>query len=268
LALTFADGEDVAARLGQTYQLFNWDGVSPSGTFALSSFHGWDTSQLYSTGNVTLTAALVGSTLQVHGGLVSTNLGGAGIALLKSTSATATLSGNNTYSGGTTVSGGTLIVANVNALGTGGLTIDAGATAKLQAGLSGPVELTGLTIAGGAAPTTWLADADLNSAADNAANHDVWSNGVTNPTLAAVDSTTGYGFWSTGSALAEPVAPSPGSLTPATAEPVAPSFQSPASVTPATAPVPEPATIILALAAMSLVIFHRRASFATRARGC
>ena len=73
-----------------------------------------------------------------------------------------TLSTNNTYSGGTTVNTGTLIAGHVNALGTGGLTINNTATAKLQAGLSGPVQLPSLTIAGGVSPTATLDITDNN----------------------------------------------------------------------------------------------------------
>src|SRR5204863_6393364 len=88
---------------------------------------------------------------------------------------------------------------------------------------------------------TYFGDADLNGAVDNTTDYDLWSNGFTNPSLAAtngwlygdfdysgiVDNTTDYDLWSTGfahqggalSTLAEPVAPgtgNPGSLTPAT----------------------------------------------------
>jgi autotransporter-associated beta strand protein len=61
------------------------------------------------------------------------------------------LTARNSYSGGTEVCGGTLVVGHARALGTGGLTINAG-TAKLQSGLSAPVQLPSLTIAGGASP--------------------------------------------------------------------------------------------------------------------
>ena len=82
--------------------------------------------------------------------------------MIKTGAGTQTLSGNNTYTGGTTVTTGTLIAGHVNALGTGGLTINNTATAKLQAGLSGPVQLPSLTIAGGVSPTATLDITDNN----------------------------------------------------------------------------------------------------------
>ena len=70
-------------------------------------------------------------------------IGGSG-GLTKTGSGKFTLSTNNTYSGGTTVNAGTLVVGHVNALGSGGLTINSTATTQLQAGLSGPVQLPSL----------------------------------------------------------------------------------------------------------------------------
>jgi autotransporter-associated beta strand protein len=112
-------------------------------------------------GNLTVGGAVAngGNTLTVLGASNTTLAGaisGTG-ALVKSGSGTATVSGNNSYGGGTTVSGtGTLIVAHPNALGTASLTINTGAQAKLQAGLTAPVQLPSLTIAGGTTPTATL----------------------------------------------------------------------------------------------------------------
>jgi fibronectin-binding autotransporter adhesin len=94
--------------------------------------------------------------------------GAATISLVKVGSGTQTLAGNNTYSGGATVNGtGTLFVAHVHALGTAGLTINDTATTKLQAGLTAPVQLTSLTIAGGASPTATLDMTDNNMVVHN-----------------------------------------------------------------------------------------------------
>jgi len=54
LELTFAPGMDVPGQVGRTLTLFDWSGVTPSGTFAVSSPHPWDLSDLYTTGDVTL----------------------------------------------------------------------------------------------------------------------------------------------------------------------------------------------------------------------
>jgi hypothetical protein len=45
--------------VGDTYQAFDWTGVSPSGQFSsitndLPAGYSWDTSQLYTTGDVTV----------------------------------------------------------------------------------------------------------------------------------------------------------------------------------------------------------------------
>jgi uncharacterized protein YjbI with pentapeptide repeats len=56
LELTFADDVNLASQLGRTFDLFNWDGVSPAGAFAVSSPYAWDLSNLYTTGEITLAA--------------------------------------------------------------------------------------------------------------------------------------------------------------------------------------------------------------------
>ena len=56
LDLEFTSDVDVGAQLGRTIHLFDWSGVSPSGTFTIGGPYTWDASQLYTTGNVTLTA--------------------------------------------------------------------------------------------------------------------------------------------------------------------------------------------------------------------
>ncbi len=117
-------------------------------------------------GNLTVngTVANGGNALTVTGSSNTTLAGvvsGTG-ALLKTGSGKLTLSTNNTYSAGTTVSDGTLVVGHVNALGTGGLAINNSATTQLQAGLSGPVQLPSLAIAGGGSPTATLDITDNN----------------------------------------------------------------------------------------------------------
>jgi uncharacterized protein YjbI with pentapeptide repeats len=56
LELTFADDVTLASQVGRTFDLFDWTGVSPTGEFAISSPYAWDLSNLYTTGEVTLTA--------------------------------------------------------------------------------------------------------------------------------------------------------------------------------------------------------------------
>src|SRR5262245_46894804 len=52
-----------AIQVGRTLDLFDWTGVSPTGAFAISSPYVWDLSNLYTTGEVTLTAIPEPSTL-------------------------------------------------------------------------------------------------------------------------------------------------------------------------------------------------------------
>ncbi len=54
LDLGFASEVFVPSQIGRTFQLFNWSGVTPSGTFNVSSPYTWDLSNLYTTGAVTL----------------------------------------------------------------------------------------------------------------------------------------------------------------------------------------------------------------------
>jgi uncharacterized protein YjbI with pentapeptide repeats len=56
LELTFADNVSLASQVGRTFDVFDWTGVSPTGAFAINSPHAWDLSNLYTTGEVTLTA--------------------------------------------------------------------------------------------------------------------------------------------------------------------------------------------------------------------
>jgi uncharacterized protein YjbI with pentapeptide repeats len=56
LELTFADAVNLATQLGRTFDLFDWTGVNPIGTFAISSPFSWNLSELYTTGEITLTA--------------------------------------------------------------------------------------------------------------------------------------------------------------------------------------------------------------------
>jgi uncharacterized protein YjbI with pentapeptide repeats len=56
LELAFGAGINVLNQVGQTFDLFDWTGVTPSGEFVIVSPHTWDLANLYTTGEVTLTA--------------------------------------------------------------------------------------------------------------------------------------------------------------------------------------------------------------------
>ena len=54
LDLEFADGIDIDRQVGRTFRIFDWTGVTPAGSFGLSSPYAWDLSQLYTAGQITL----------------------------------------------------------------------------------------------------------------------------------------------------------------------------------------------------------------------
>jgi len=58
LELDLVAGVSAAGLVGDTFQVFDWTGVNPSGRFAITNDlpagYSWDTSQLYTTGDVTL----------------------------------------------------------------------------------------------------------------------------------------------------------------------------------------------------------------------
>jgi uncharacterized protein YjbI with pentapeptide repeats len=56
LELTFSGDVDAADQVGRTLRLFDWAGVSPSGSFQVTTPYDWDLSRLYTTGEVTLLA--------------------------------------------------------------------------------------------------------------------------------------------------------------------------------------------------------------------
>jgi hypothetical protein len=69
LDLELAPGLNLASLIGDTFKLFNWTGVSPTGQFEIETDPGlaWDTSHLYTTGVVTLEAVPEPSTFALFG---------------------------------------------------------------------------------------------------------------------------------------------------------------------------------------------------------
>ena len=63
LELMFATDVDVASQVGRTFDVFDWTGVNPTGQFQFASPYAWDLSNLYTTGEVTLTAVPEPATL-------------------------------------------------------------------------------------------------------------------------------------------------------------------------------------------------------------
>jgi uncharacterized protein YjbI with pentapeptide repeats len=56
LELLFADGVDVAGQVGRTFSIFDWTGVTPTGSFNVDSPYSWNLNSLYETGTITLQA--------------------------------------------------------------------------------------------------------------------------------------------------------------------------------------------------------------------
>jgi hypothetical protein len=56
LELNFATGVNLASQVGRTFDLFDWTGVNPIGQFQIASPYTWDLTNLYTTGEITLTA--------------------------------------------------------------------------------------------------------------------------------------------------------------------------------------------------------------------
>jgi uncharacterized protein YjbI with pentapeptide repeats len=71
LKLTFAADVNPASQVGRTFDLFDWTGVTPTGAFTVSSPYAWDLSNLYDTGEVTLTAVPEPSTLLLFSPLLT-----------------------------------------------------------------------------------------------------------------------------------------------------------------------------------------------------
>ena len=73
LELDFADDADVSGQIGHTFKLFDWSGVTSTGTFDVSSLYTWNTTNLYASGEVTLEAVPEPATLSLLalGGLMA-----------------------------------------------------------------------------------------------------------------------------------------------------------------------------------------------------
>jgi hypothetical protein len=56
LELDFAAGVNAVDQVGRTFHVFDWSGVSPMGSFSVSSPYAWNLSHLYTTGEITFGA--------------------------------------------------------------------------------------------------------------------------------------------------------------------------------------------------------------------
>jgi autotransporter-associated beta strand protein len=138
-------------RITNTSDLF----VS-GGTFGLQTFNDTVRNVTLSSGSITGTGTLTGTSYAVQSGTASPILAGNGATMTKTTAGTVTLTGANTFTGATTVSGGTLTLASGSgsALGsTSGITVNSGGTLLLgannQINNTAPITLSGGTLAKG-----------------------------------------------------------------------------------------------------------------------
>lgn len=168
--------------------------VMNGGTLGTSSFNQNVNSLKLAGGTITGSTGVITSatTYDLQGGSISAILGGAGIAAVKSTNDTVTLSGNNTYTGGLTLNEGTLRIHNDStastgsSVGTGTLTLSGGILTSSASNASTIARIPNATVING---NVQLGTSDSNRAFQ-------FTSGVTinnNPTitLAALVPTTG-----------------------------------------------------------------------------
>jgi autotransporter-associated beta strand protein len=125
------------------------------GTFDLQSFNDTVGAVTLSSGTISGTGTLTGSSYTLQSGTVSAILAG-NTTVTKNTSGTVTLSGANSFTGSTTISAGTLQLNTNNALGTAasGTTVANGAVLKLNNvnyATAEPLTLNGSGISNGGA---------------------------------------------------------------------------------------------------------------------
>ncbi|WP_151671458.1 autotransporter-associated beta strand repeat-containing protein [Nitrincola schmidtii] len=138
--------------LGASDRISNSSAINVNGgTFNIGSHSDTVGAVTLTSGSITGTGTLTGSSYTVESGTISARLGGTGIALTKNNTGTVTLSGANSYSGATTINAGILRITNAAGLGaTSGNTIVAtNGTLDLQNVAIGaqPITLNGGTLA-------------------------------------------------------------------------------------------------------------------------
>jgi autotransporter-associated beta strand protein len=135
-----------------------------------STFHIGDTVTFNDTNNnhyaVTVSGTVSPASITVNNSAGNYTFSGAGqiagtTSLTKSGSSTLTLATANTYSGGTIINAGKVIAATPTALGTGSVTIHAGAVLQLQSALTRAVALPALQLDGSSNP--WSATVDITN---------------------------------------------------------------------------------------------------------
>lgn len=138
--------------LGASERLANTGAVTVSGgTFDIAGFDETVGAVTLNSGSIAgTTGTLTGTSYSVQSGSVTAKLGGAGVALTKTTGGTVTLSGANSYTGGTTVTGGTLALGGSNVLAdSGAVTVNGGTLAIAgNSDTVGAVTLTSGSITG------------------------------------------------------------------------------------------------------------------------
>ena len=176
------------------------------GELALGSSNDTVGAVTISSGSITGTGTLTGSSYAVSGGTIGAVLGGSGVGLTKTGSGSATLSAANTYTGATTVSNGTLVLdagasvaGNIALNGTGALQLSGQTLANAIAFGGGSVSGTG-TLSGAMSGASALKKSDAGTitlTGDHALASGI---SVTGGTLAS-DGTLGGGTYAGGIAV-------------------------------------------------------------------
>jgi fibronectin-binding autotransporter adhesin len=139
-ANTYSGGTVVSAgtlRVNANERIANTSDLTVAGgTFNVQAFSETVANVTLSSGSITGTGTLTGSTFTLQSGNATAILAGSGATMTKTTAGTVTLTGANTFTGATTINGGTLTASSSSGSalgGTSGVTVNSGGTLLLGA---------------------------------------------------------------------------------------------------------------------------------------
>ena len=177
--------------------------INGSGTQVLAGSNTYSGATSLLSGTLTLSAAgaISNSAITYTGGMLVETVDNAitGSASLILNGPSLTLTHANIYVGGTTVSNGNLVIANLAAIGTGGLT-QTGGTTQIQSGLTGPsaaLVIPHLTLTGGTFDLTnnrllIRSATDISGTIRDAVIHSQLTTSITTAPTSGLATTVGY----------------------------------------------------------------------------